>query len=169
MCLRRPRLQKKTRQDFLSYVYPLCNSLCTPFFFIIFLSPFLSLLFFSFFLSLYSLSLFFLPDISVLYFSASLRHAVLVFLLAFSSFLERRRQVGLIIVQVFFKEWITRSIFTVSFSLSSGLSSCRFLFLVSLRGCASWCIQEIKETVNGRSELFTNVISFTPCRVFVCL
>lgn len=168
MCLRRPRSQKKTRQDFLSYVYPPCNSLCTPFF--VFLHHFsLSFIFFSFFLSLYSLSLFFLPDISVLYFSASLYHAVQVFLLAFSGFLERRRQVGLIIVQVFFKEWITRSIFTVSFSLSSGLSSCRFLFPVSLRGCASWCIQGIKETVNGRSELFTNVISFTPCRAFVCL
>lgn len=47
-------------------------------------------------------------------------------LLSFSSFMARRWQVGLIIAQVFFKEWITRSIFTASFSLSSCLPSLSF-------------------------------------------
>lgn len=71
-------------------------------------------------------------------------------------------QVGLIIVQMFFKEWITRSIFTASFSLSSSLSS------FSFPRFASWLcflMHSKNKRDSGRSKLFTNVISFTPAEL----
>lgn len=48
-----------------------------------------------------------------------------------ATLLARRWQVGLIIVQVFFKERITRSMFTASFSFSSCLLYLRHFFFCS--------------------------------------
>lgn len=75
-----------------------------------------------------------------------------------ATLLARRWQVGLIIVQVFFKERITRSMFTASFSFSSCLLYLRhfFFLFVSLHcGCIFWCIRGVKKTVSERTELFT--------------
>lgn len=87
-----------------------------------------------------------------------------------STLLTRCWQVGLIIVQVFFKERITRSMFTASFSLPSCLLArvAPFSFLpFSLHcGCICWCTQGVKETVTERSELFTNGISFALRKAF---
>lgn len=163
---------------FSSCIRPRCNSLCVLFlvFFVVISHPFyFSSSFFSF-LRILSISVPFSSPVFLqrLTFSLSLP-------LSFSVILSFRYPAlflqphGAVLagrlnyracVQVFFKERITRSIFTASFSLSSCLPSRRFLLPVSLRGCASSRIQGIKETVNGRSKLFTNVISFTPCRAF---
>lgn len=98
-----------------------------------FLSLYLSLLFFFVFSSLsltppsHSSSIFLHPTLFPLSICSS------SILLTFSSFLTQRRQVCLIIVQVFFKEWITRSIFTASFSLSLCLRLSFLCFASRLR------------------------------------
>lgn len=120
--------KRKPDKIFLSCAEPPCNNLCIsfsrfssssslslPFYFFSSFFPRILPIFLSLFLPRYFHLL-----ISL---SPSRRSSIL---LSFSSFMARRWQVGLIIAQVFFKEWITRSIFTASFSLSSCLPSLSF-------------------------------------------